>query len=86
MSRNNERVLSDQMIEDIKFKMNYDLRYNAYSLFTLIDNMMDAYLTDEWGGIGEVISDVIEDYENNIITELNTQLIEDSFNQNEDNV
>jgi hypothetical protein len=86
MSRNNERVLSDQMIEDIKFKMNYDLRYNAYSLFTLIDNMMDAYLTDEWGGFGEVISDVIEDYENNIITELNTQLIEDSFNQNEDNV
>ena len=83
MSRNNERVLSDALINDIQELMYQDLRNNPDSAYTLVNNMMDAYLTGEWGGFSEVISDVIEDYEDNIITTLNMELMEDSFKQAE---
>jgi len=79
MSRNQERVLSDKLISDIQELMYQDLRTNPDSVYALVNNMMDAYLTDEWGGFGEIISDVIEDYENDIILTLNMELNEDTY-------
>ena len=81
MSRNNERVLSDAMITDIKDQMFTDLRNDPETVWALIDGIMDSYLTNDYS----IFTEIIEDYEDEIITELNTQLMEDSFNQNEDN-
>jgi hypothetical protein len=81
MSRNNERVLSDAMIIDIKEAMYTDLRNDPETVWALIDGIMDSYLTNDYS----IFTEIIEDYEDEIITELNTQLMEDSFNQNEDN-
>ena len=81
MSKNNERVLSDAMITDIKEAMYIDLKNDPETVWALIDGLMDSYLTDDYS----IFTEIIEDYENEIITELNTQLMEDSFNQNEDN-
>ncbi len=86
MSRNNERVLSDKLISDIQELMYQDLITNPDSAYTLVNNMMDAYLTGEWGGFNEVISDVIEDYEDNILLTLNMEIREDLENQTEDHV
>jgi hypothetical protein len=77
MSRNNERVLSDAMIVDIKDQMFTDLRNDPETVWALIDGLMDSYLTNDYS----IFTEIIEDYENEIITELNTQLMEDSFNQ-----
>ncbi len=77
MSRNNERVLSDAMIADIKEAIYIDLKNDPETVWALIDGLMDSYLTDDYS----IFTEIIEDYENEIITELNTQLMEDSFNQ-----
>jgi hypothetical protein len=77
MSKNNERVLSDAMITDIKEAMYIDLKNDPETVWALIDGLMDSYLTDDYS----IFTEIIEDYENEIITELNTQLMEDSFNQ-----
>jgi len=47
MSRNNERVLSNQMISDIKAKLFSELEWTV-DRTDLIDDIMDAYLTDDW--------------------------------------
>ena len=77
MSKNNERVLSDAMIADIKEAIYVDLKNDPETVWALIDGLMDSYLTDDYS----IFTEIIEDYENEIITELNTQLMEDSFNQ-----
>jgi hypothetical protein len=79
MSKNNERVLSDAMIADIKEAIYVDLKNDPETVWALIDGLMDSYLTDDYS----IFTEIIEDYENEIITELNTQLMEDSFNQTE---
>jgi hypothetical protein len=79
MSKNNERVLSDAMITDIKEAMYIDLKNDPETVWALIDGLMDSYLTNDYS----IFTEIIEDYENEIITELNTQLMEDSFNQTE---
>jgi hypothetical protein len=81
MSKNNERVLSDAMITDIKEAMYIDLKNDPETVWALIDGLMDSYLTNDYS----IFTEIIEDYENEIITELNTQLMEDSFNQVENN-
>ena len=81
MSRNNERVLNDTIIADIKDAMYIDLRNDPETVWALIDGIMDSYLTNDYS----IFTEIIEDYEDEILTELNTQLMEDSFNQNEDN-
>ena len=83
MSRNNERVLSDAMIYDIKNKIYTSIRMNNVELWILIDNIVNTYLTDDWDSFKQTMTDNIEYYEDEIITELNTQLMEDSFNQAE---
>jgi hypothetical protein len=82
MSRNKERVLSDAMISDIKELMFKELE-NPDAQCAFVDNMMNAYLTDEWSPFRGVISDIIEDYEDDILLTLNMELTEDSFNQAE---
>jgi hypothetical protein len=71
MSKNNERVLSDAMITDIKEAMYIDLKNDPETVWALIDGLMDSYLTDDYS----IFTEIIEDYENEIITELNTQLM-----------
>jgi hypothetical protein len=85
MSRNQERVLSDKLISDIQELIYQDLRTNPDSVYTLVDNMMNAYLTDEWGSFGGIVNDIIEDYEDNILLTLNMEIREDLENQNENN-
>ena len=85
MSRNKERVLSDAMITDIKAKLFSELEWTV-DRTDLIDDIMDAYLTDDWDSFKQMLTETIEDYEDEIILTLNMELNEDSFNQNEDNV
>ncbi len=80
MSRNNERVLSDAMIKDIKAELFGELEWSD-GRNDFINILMNAYLTDDWDSFKQMITNVIEHYEDKVITELNTQLMEDSFNQ-----
>jgi uncharacterized protein YbaP (TraB family) len=82
MSRNNERVLSDQMISDIKAEMFGELEL-GYEREMLIETMMNAYLTNDFDSLKQVIVDNIEHYEDEIILTLNMELAEDAFNQAE---
>jgi hypothetical protein len=59
--------------------MYIDLKNDPETVWALIDGLMDSYLTNDYS----IFTEIIEDYENEIITELNTQLMEDSFNQTE---
>jgi hypothetical protein len=79
MSRNNERVLSDAMITDIKDSMFTDLRNDPETVWALIDGLMDSYLTNDYS----IFTEIIEDYENEILLTLNMELKEDAFNQSE---
>jgi hypothetical protein len=79
MSRNNERVLSDAMITDIKDSMFTDLRNDPETVWALIDGLMDSYLTNDYS----IFTEIIEDYENEILLTLNMKLKEDAFNQSE---
>jgi predicted component of type VI protein secretion system len=83
MNRNQERVLSDAMILDIKDSMFIDLVNVPDSVYHLVDSMMNAYLTDDWDSLKQAITENIEHYEDEIILTLNMELIEDSFNQAE---
>ena len=83
MSRNKERVVSDQMISDIKDSIFIDLINEPDSVYHLVDSMMNAYLTDDWDSLKQTITENIEHYEDEIILTLNMELTEDSFNQAE---
>ena len=83
MSRNNERVLSDAMIYDIKNKIYTSIRMNNVELWILVDNIVNTYLTDDWDSFKQTMTDNIEYYEDEIILTLNMELNEDSFNQAE---
>ena len=78
MSRNNERILSDAMISDIKSKMLDDLDTND-GKYTFIDTIMDMYLTDDFESFRQIIIENIEHYEDDIILTLNMELNEDSY-------
>jgi hypothetical protein len=81
MSRNNERVLSDIMISDIKDQIFKELE-NPDNQCTLVDAMMDAYLTNDFESLKQTIIQNIEHYEDDIILTLNMELNEDSYNNN----
>ena len=78
MSRNQERVLSDAMIQDIKAGLFGDLEWSG-ERNTLIDSMMNAYLTDDFESLKQTIIENIEHYEDEIILTLNMHLNEDSY-------
>jgi hypothetical protein len=81
MSRNNERVLSDMMISDIKDQIFKELE-NPDNQCALVDAMMDAYLTNDFESLKQTIIQNIEHYEDDIILTLNMELTEDSYNNN----
>lgn len=83
MSRNQERVLSDAMIQDIKAELFGELEW-GYEREILIDAMMNAYLTDDWDSFKQSTIETIEADEYEIILTLNMELIEDSMTQSED--
>ena len=85
MSRNQERVLSDALLNDIKRLMYVELQTNPESVHAVVSAMMNAYLTNDWNTFSEFATDIIEGYEDDIIATLNMQLTEDSFTQNENN-
>ena len=77
MSRNNERVLSDAMITDIKSKMLDDLDTNDGKCI-FVDAIMDMYLTDDFESFKQIIIENLEHYEDDIILTLNMELNEDN--------
>ncbi len=80
-NRNQHRLLNEHQIKDITAQVAYDLiKYANESAETLIDH----YLRGDAEGLFEIISQWIEAAEDDVITELNTQLNEDSFRQSED--
>ncbi len=82
MSRNQERVLSEAMITDIKDQMLKELE-NPDAQYAFVDTIMDMYLTDDFESFKQIIIENIEHYEDNILLTLNMELNEDSFNQAE---
>jgi hypothetical protein len=78
-NRNQYRLLNDHQIKDITSQVAYDLvRYANESADTLVDH----YLRGDAEGLLEMITNWIEGAEDNVLTELNTQLSEDSFDDN----
>lgn len=80
-NRNQHRLLNEHQIKDITAQVAYDLiKYANESAGTLVDH----YLRDDTEGLFEIVSNWIEQAENDVITELNTQLMKDSFEQDYD--
>lgn len=77
MSRNNERILSDAMISDIKSKMLDDLDTNDGKCI-FVDAIMDMYLTDDFESFKQIIIENLEHYEDDILLTLNMELNEDN--------
>ena len=77
MSRNNERVLSDAMITDIKAHLFSELEWGD-ERNQLVEAIINAYLTDDWDSFKQMITDVIEHYEDEILLTLNMELKEDT--------
>jgi chloramphenicol O-acetyltransferase len=77
MSRNNERVLSDIMIHDIKDRMFRELE-NPDAQCAFVDAIMDMYLTDDFESFKQIIIENIEHYEDDILLTLNMELKEES--------
>ena len=80
MNRNNKRVLSEQQIKDIAEQVAYDLK--QYSLESA-DTLIDHYLRGDAEGLLEVITQWVELAEDEVRRQLNTDLIEDSFNDDQ---
>ena len=79
MNRNNYRLLSDAMIKDITKQVSLDLvKYADETADTLVDH----YLRGDAEGLMVLVSSWIEGAEDEVIDEINTQLMEDSYNQN----
>ena len=82
MSRNNERVLSDTLMNDIRQLMFTELRTSPESVQAVVDAMMTSYLNNDWDAFGEFAIDIIEGYEDDVLLTLNMELNEDAYNQN----
>ena len=80
MNRNHTRVLSEQQIKDITEQVAYDLKkYPSESAEVLVN----LYLQNDIQGMFEAISDWIETAEDEVRRQLNTDLTEDSFNDDQ---
>ena len=80
MNRNHTRVLSEQQIKDIAEQVAYDLK--QYSLESA-DTLIDHYLRGDAEGLLEVITQWVELAEDEVRRQLNTDSIEDSFNDDQ---
>lgn len=76
MNRNQHRLLNDIQITDITSQVAYDLvKYKTETAEVL----MDHYLRGDVKGLFAIISDWIETAEDEVKRQLNMELIEDSF-------
>jgi hypothetical protein len=76
MSRNQYRLLNDQQITDIKKQIASDLKqYSDESAEVL----MNFYLTEDADSLFDTVKDWIETAEDEVIRQLNSDLMEDSF-------
>ena len=76
MSRNQHRLLNDQQIADIKKQIASDLKqYSDDSAEVL----MNFYLTEDANGLFDIVKDWVATAEDEVIRQLNSDLIEDSF-------
>jgi len=90
MSRNQQRVLSDAMINRIKSKIYNELSSNSVGRSTVVDTLMDAYLMDSKDELMEATIALIEATEDNILSTpsydelltINMELNEDSYDNN----
>jgi hypothetical protein len=80
-NRNQHRLLNEHQIKDITAQVAYDLIQYANES---ADNLVDHYLRGDAEGLFEIISTWIETAEDEVIRQLNTDLMEDSFKQSED--
>ena len=80
MNRNYTRVLNEQQIKDIAEQVAYDIK--KYS-FESADTLIDHYLRGDAEGLFEVITNWVELAEDEVRRQLNTDLIEDSFNDDQ---
>ena len=80
MNRNHTRVLSEQQIKDIAEQVAYDLK--QYSLESA-DTLIDHYLRGDAEGLFEIITQWVELAEDEVKRQLNTDLMEDSFNDDQ---
>ena len=79
MNRNQHRVLNDIQVTDITVQVAYDLA--KYKIETA-EILMDHYLRGDAEGLFNVVSEWIEVAEDELRRQLNTELMEDSFNDN----
>ena len=80
MSRNQERVLSDALIHDIKEQMFKELA-DGESRYLMVSTLVDAYLGN-YDSFKETITEWIETTEDDILLTLNMELNEDSNDNN----
>jgi hypothetical protein len=79
MNRNQHRLLNDIQIADITSQVAYDLvQYKNETAEVL----MDLYLRGDIEGLFAIVSGWIETAEDEVIRQLNTELMEDSFDDN----
>ncbi len=80
MNRNHKRVLSEDQIESISKQVALDLMEYAQET---ADTLVDHYLRDDAEGLMVLVSSWIESAEDTIIDQLNHDLNEDSFNNDQ---
>jgi hypothetical protein len=79
MNRNQHRLLNDIQIADITSQVAYDLvQYKNETA----EALMDHYLRGDAEGLLAIVSEWIETAEDEVIRQLNTELMEDSFDDN----
>ncbi len=79
MNRNQHRLLNDIQIADITSQVAYDLvQYKTETA----EALMDHYLRGDVEGLLAIVSEWIETAEDEVIRQLNTELMEDSFDDN----
>ena len=80
-SRNQERVLSDAMIHDIKETMFNEL-VDGETRYELVNVLMNTYLTNNTEDLVDTITKWIESTEDDVLLTLNMELNEDSYDNN----
>ena len=80
-NRNQHRLLNDHQIKDITAQVAYDLIHYANES---ADTLVDHYIRGDAEGLFEIISTWIEQAEDEVRRQINTDLMEDSFKQSED--
>ena len=81
-NRNNNRVLSEQQISDIKEQLIYDIRLWVDDT---ADELINYYLTGNHEDFYQTITNWVEAAEDMVIDRINAELAEDSVKQDETN-